>query len=105
MLCEKPLTINETQCKELVDASRTTQTFLMEGMWIRFLPGIRLVMSLLNEGKFGKIVSIRAPWDIRRRPARKVVVILTLHWVEALYWILVFTRFSGVIAIGSAGYH
>ena len=68
VLCEKPLTINETQCKELVDASRTTQTFLMEGMWIRFLPGIRLVMSLLNEGKIGKIVSIRASMGYKAPP-------------------------------------
>lgn len=60
VLCEKPLTINESQCKELVDAARLAQTFLMEGMWIRFLPGIRLVMSLINEGKIGKIVSLRA---------------------------------------------
>lgn len=60
VLCEKPLTINEIQCKELVDAAKSAETFLMEGMWIRFLPGIQLVMSLLNEGKIGEIVSIKA---------------------------------------------
>ncbi|WP_152266517.1 Gfo/Idh/MocA family protein [Agriterribacter humi] len=68
VLCEKPLTINETQCKELVDAAISAQTFLMEGMWIRFLPGIRLVMSLLKEGKLGEIVSIKASMGYKAPP-------------------------------------
>lgn len=68
VLCEKPLTINEAQCKELVDAARTAQTFLMEGMWLRFLPGIRLVMSLISEGKIGKIVSLRASMGYKAPP-------------------------------------
>lgn len=33
VLCEKPLTINEAQCRELVAAARRKGTFLMEGMW------------------------------------------------------------------------
>ena len=68
VLCEKPLTINEIQCRELVDTAHAMHTFLMEGMWIRFLPGIRLMMSMLDEGKIGKIVSIRASMGYKAPP-------------------------------------
>lgn len=60
VLCEKPMTINAAQCEELIAMSRKQNTFLMEGMWIRFLPGIQNAVSLIKEGKIGKIVSIKA---------------------------------------------
>jgi predicted dehydrogenase len=60
VLCEKPMTINAEQCAELVAMSRLQNTFLMEGMWIRFLPSIQNAVSLIREGRIGKIVSVKA---------------------------------------------
>jgi Predicted dehydrogenases and related proteins len=60
VLCEKPLTINAAQAEKLVETSRSRQCFLMEGMWIRFLPSIQLVLSLLAQGRIGKIISVKA---------------------------------------------
>jgi len=60
VLCEKPMTINTEQCVKLVEASRRNKTFLMEAMWIRFLPGIHKVLSLIKEDAIGKLVSIKA---------------------------------------------
>lgn len=60
VLCEKPLTINREQCDELIKTARQNNVFLMEGMWIRFLPSIKLVMDLLEQGIIGKIVSVKA---------------------------------------------
>ncbi len=60
VLCEKPMTLNTAQCSELVEAATNNRVFLMEAMWIRFLPGIRKVMSLVNEGAIGKLVSVKA---------------------------------------------
>jgi predicted dehydrogenase len=54
------MVINRRQCEELVNASRKHKTFLMEGMWLRFLPSIQHLLSLLKEGKIGNIVSIKA---------------------------------------------
>jgi predicted dehydrogenase len=65
VLCEKPLCINESQCIELIKASRDTQTFLMEGMWIRFLPGIEHALRLLRQGKIGEIISINAAMNFK----------------------------------------
>jgi predicted dehydrogenase len=60
VLCEKPITINALQCRKLIRIARQHNCFLMEGMWIRFLPSIEQVLSLVKSGKIGKIVSIKA---------------------------------------------
>lgn len=60
VLCEKPLTLNADQAKDLVTASKWNKTFLMEGMWIRFLPSIRQLLELINKGTIGKVISVKA---------------------------------------------
>jgi predicted dehydrogenase len=60
VLCEKPMTINLEQCNELIAASQRNKTFLMEGMWIRFLPSIQQVLYFIERGDIGRIVSIKA---------------------------------------------
>ena len=60
VLCEKPIVINYEQYEELKDLSVKNNTFLMEGMWIRFLPGFRKLMELINQEKIGEIISVKA---------------------------------------------
>ena len=60
VLCEKPMTINPKQCEKLIKASEKNGCFLMEAMWIRFLPGIQKVLSLIKDGSIGKLVSVKA---------------------------------------------
>ncbi len=60
VLCEKPMTINAEQCKELIAAAAVHNAFLMEGMWIRFLPSLRIVLDLIREERIGRIVSVKA---------------------------------------------
>lgn len=60
VLCEKPLAINAKQVRELVDASAANNAFLMEGMWIRFLPSIQKVLDVVTKGYPGKILSVKA---------------------------------------------
>ena len=60
VLCEKPLTLNAAQANDLVQASKDNNCFLMEAMWIRFLPGIQKMMMLINEGTIGKVLSVKA---------------------------------------------
>lgn len=63
VLCEKPLAINSSQVKEMIFAAASNKTFLMEAMWIRFLPSIHNV--LLNLPKIGNITSIKADLSYR----------------------------------------
>jgi predicted dehydrogenase len=65
VLCEKPITINTEQLEDLLKLSRETNTFLMEGMWTRFLPSVKKVLDLLQEDKIGKIISVRANMNYR----------------------------------------
>lgn len=60
VLCEKPITINHEQCVELVELSAVKQRFLMEGMWIRFLPSINKMLELVGEGVIGNVTSVKA---------------------------------------------
>jgi predicted dehydrogenase len=60
VLCEKPLVINAEQAKNLVEAAEENNTFLLEGMWIRFLPSIHKLLDLIASGAIGKLVSVKA---------------------------------------------
>jgi predicted dehydrogenase len=60
ILCEKPMTINAEQAAKLIAMSEKNKCFLMEAMWIRFLPSIEKVLDFIKAGAIGKIVSIKA---------------------------------------------
>jgi predicted dehydrogenase len=60
VLCEKPLALNLPQAEEMIRAAKNHHTFLMEGMWIRFLPSLLKVLEWLEIGKIGSICSLTA---------------------------------------------
>lgn len=60
VLCEKPLTINAEQCNHLIEVSHKNNVFLMEGMWIRFLPSLKHVIEIIEKGMIGDIISVKA---------------------------------------------
>ena len=65
VVCEKPLALNAGQSMQMIGAARDTGAFLLEGMWIRYLPSIRRVLTLLEEEKIGKIQSVTANMSYR----------------------------------------
>jgi len=68
VLCEKPMTINAEQCRQLMETAEANKTFLMEGMWIRFLPSLQMVLGLIAEGRIGKILSVKAATTFKAEP-------------------------------------
>ncbi len=48
VLSEKPFTINAFQAEQLIKKARKNQTFLMEGMWTRFLPCVTKLRELVH---------------------------------------------------------
>lgn len=60
VLCEKPMGINAQQVRALAEASAVHKTFLMEGMWVRFLPSIQVLMDIITKGFAGNIISVKA---------------------------------------------
>lgn len=60
VLCEKPMTMNADQCRQLIDVAVANHTFLMEAMWIRFLPSIQMVLDMIGHDMIGKVLSVKA---------------------------------------------
>lgn len=60
VLCEKPMTINAAQCEELISTAQRKKIFLMEGMWVRFLPSIQQALDMIQADMIGRVTSIRA---------------------------------------------
>lgn len=60
VLCEKPVTINDKQFKELARLSQEKKVFLMEAMWTWFLPPVLKAKQWLQEDKIGNLKVIEA---------------------------------------------
>lgn len=60
VLCEKPMAMNHLQVQQMVDTATHYRSFLMEGMWIRFLPSIQKILSLIESNAIGQVLSIKA---------------------------------------------
>lgn len=60
VLCEKPLAINEKQVTGLIEASRKHNTFLMEGLWTRFLPSFQFLFDIIQSKAIGEILHLHA---------------------------------------------
>ena len=55
VLCEKPLGTNASEVETMLVRAREKQVFLMEAMWMRFLPAIVQVRKWLSEGLIGEV--------------------------------------------------
>ena len=60
VLCEKPLAINEKQVSGLIEASKKHNTFLMEGLWTRFLPSFQFLFNAIQSKTIGEILHVHA---------------------------------------------
>ena len=54
VLCEKPITINASQAREIFDLAHSRGLFVMEAMWMRFLPHIIEVLDLIANDAIGE---------------------------------------------------
>ena len=65
VLCEKPFTQNARQAADLIALARKRRLFLMEAMWMRFLPAIVHVRQILAEKTLGEIRLLSADFGLR----------------------------------------
>jgi dihydrodiol dehydrogenase / D-xylose 1-dehydrogenase (NADP) len=73
VLCEKPMTVNAAQARELIARSGGRKVFLMEAMWTRFLPLYRRIREWLDDGRIGKPLLVSSAFCIQppRDPANR----------------------------------
>ncbi len=65
VLCEKPVTINDTQLRELIAIAQSQQVFLMEGLWSFFMPALQQAKAWVDEGRIGDVKMITADFGYR----------------------------------------
>lgn len=68
VLCEKPLAADSGGARSIVEAARRTDTFLMEAMWMRFLPAWSRLEKLISAGVIGRLRTIKADFGIVANP-------------------------------------
>jgi predicted dehydrogenase len=54
VLCEKPIALSTSQAQRMFDAARAAKVFVMEGMWMRFLPFVDALDQLMSDGAIGE---------------------------------------------------
>jgi len=60
VLCEKAFAINKIEAREMVDAARKNNAFLMEAFWTMFQPSYKKAMKILQSGELGKLKVVRS---------------------------------------------
>jgi len=60
VLCEKPFAMNSKETNQMIAASRDNSTALLEAMWMRYLPHINFLRTILKENHIGEIHSLYA---------------------------------------------
>ena len=69
VLCEKPFAINKHQVFNMIEASKKNNTFLMEALWTRFLPAIKKIKSIVENGEIGEIKYLGADFSFNANPS------------------------------------
>ncbi len=55
VFCEKPLCVNVGEAREVINLARAKKLFLMEAMWIRFLPSVIQALDWIRQGEIGDV--------------------------------------------------
>lgn len=100
VLCERPIAANSTELKHLIDLSEHNRVFMMEAMWIRFLPSIKKVLSVISSGAIGEITSVKASVSYKQTDADY----LLHHSNEALFELGLYPVFLSTLLLGKPEY-
>ena len=64
VLCEKAFALNAGQAREMVDAARRNERFLMEAMWMWFIPAVVEAKRRVDTGAIGEVVAVHADFSL-----------------------------------------
>jgi predicted dehydrogenase len=65
VLCEKPMGISSSEILKMTQAANTSGKFLMEAMWMRFLPAYREAIRRAKSGEIGQIKYVTGSFGFR----------------------------------------
>lgn len=58
VLCEKPMTMNTKQTRELIELAKSKKLFLMEGIWSRCFPAYDTLRKELANKSIGEVKQV-----------------------------------------------
>ena len=64
VLCEKAFALNAAQARDMVEAARRNDRFLMEAMWTWFIPAVRDIRQRVLDGEIGEPRLVEANFGI-----------------------------------------
>ena len=64
VLCEKPVTMNGNEIREVINVAEENKMFFMEAMKTRFLPINQKIKYWINEGRIGEVVYYKLILDL-----------------------------------------
>jgi predicted dehydrogenase len=64
VLCEKAFTLNAAQASECINLARSKKLFLMEAMWMRFIPAMARLREWVEAGLLGEVRLVQADFCI-----------------------------------------
>jgi predicted dehydrogenase len=67
IICEKSFTLNANQAKAVFDKAKEKNLFVMEAMWTRFLPTVKEVLQVIDQGLIGKVHYLEANFCINAK--------------------------------------
>jgi len=65
VLCEKPMGISSDEIMKMKEVAEETGKFLMEAMWMRFLPAYRQAIEVIKSGEIGEVKYMTASFGFR----------------------------------------
>ncbi len=68
VLTEKPFAVNSRQVAEMIQCARKNNCFLMEAMWMYFMPAIRKIREIVATGALGDICMVTANFCFDKAP-------------------------------------
>ena len=101
VLCERPIAANAEELKHLIQLSEHNNVFMMEALWIRFLPSIKKVLSIISSGAIGEIVSVKA--SVSYKPADSTQAMLNSGG-GALFELGIYPVFLSTLLLGKPEY-
>jgi predicted dehydrogenase len=66
VLCEKPFTINAKEAEACIRLARSKGLFLMEAVWMRYIPAMVQVRDWLKRGEIGEVILLKADFSIHK---------------------------------------
>ena len=70
VLCEKALTANLADTKEVLAAAQASDRFLMEALWTVFFPAFSRARAVVDAGEIGKLSHVEANFNVEITPEK-----------------------------------